>query len=89
MNPVGSKEQREAYRENKFGLQGNDVWIDGAEMDVALDGLDIAEEIVRLSRVFDDLMDYVGMMECHYWRIAAYGALDETLAKWNTWKGER
>lgn len=46
MPDITTAEGRAAYREDKFGLQGNDVWIDGAEMDVALDGLDIAQEMM-------------------------------------------
>jgi hypothetical protein len=70
-NPVGTKEQREELRRDYISLGGT---LTAKESPVALDGLDIAQE---MAREFREVIESEG-----------YPGDPESLALWDRWVGE-
>ena len=81
MNPIGSKERRDELRHP----DARDWPTLRANWDKALDGLDIAEVVMRAEAVLQ-YPTVVGAAWYTPWEKAAWNALDEALRQWNAWE---
>ena len=94
-NPLGTEEQREALRATP-PYEWEDIETQPyAYLLTALDGLDIADVVMRAYLVTSTLYEVTSIDERRLtgwaaeWWDAAEIAADEALRRWQAWRGER